>query len=283
MLEACCAGGTPEPFPSALNTSPLRCHRPRAPRPSKGGAHAVVRSALKQAVRWRMLSTNPADAVDLPSPKAGQHLALTPAQARRFLEVASASTWRALYQVLVVCGLRPGEAFGLQWSDIDLAAGRLTVRRGVTYAADRSVVLAEPKTRGSRRSMPIPPELQTALAEHMERTRDIANPIGLVFPNSDGRLIHPNHWSRREFRQLVAAAGAPPAFRLYDLRHTCATLLLSEGVHPKVVSKRLGHATTKLTLGTYSHVTPTMQEGATSHIASIVYLKQNVTPGHGAN
>jgi integrase len=241
------------------------------------GAHAVIRSALKQAVRWRFLPANPADAVDLPSPKAGQHLALTPDQARRFLAAADASPWRALYQVLVVCGLRPGEAFGLRWADVDLAAGRLAVRRGVTYDAGRNVVLAEPKTRGSRRSMPIPPELQTALADHLERTRGVANPLGLVFPNADGRPIHPNHWGRTEFRRLVAAAGAPKEFRLYDLRHTCATLMLASGVHPKIVSERLGHATTKLTLDTYSHVTPTMQDEATVAIAGLVYVARPKT------
>jgi integrase len=235
------------------------------------GAHAVVRSALKQAVRWRILPANPADAVDLPSPKPGQHQALTADQARRFLEAAAASPWRALYQVLIVCGLRPGEAFALRWQDVDLGGGHLAVRRGVTYDADRNVVLAEPKTRGSRRSMPIPPELQAALLEHRERTRDIANPLGLVFPNADGRPIHPNHWGRTEFRRFAAAAGAPKSFRLYDLRHTCATLMLASGVHPKIVSERLGHATTKLTLDTYSHVTPTMQSEATVAIAGLVY------------
>ena len=235
------------------------------------GAHSVIRSALKQAVRWRIIASNPADSVDLPSPKPGKHQALTADQVRAFLEATADSPWRALYHVLVVCGLRPGEAFGLSWADVDLPTGRMAVRQAVTYDHERNVVLSDPKTRGSRRSIAIPHQLVQVLSEHMTATRDIDNPLGLVFPNVDGSMIHPNHWSRRDFRRLCRIAGTPPGFRLYDLRHTCATLALEAGVHPKIVSERLGHASTRLTLDTYSHVTPTMQDVATQQIASIVY------------
>ncbi len=183
------------------------------------GANAVIRSSLKQAVRWRTIPSNPADAVDLPSPQAGQHQALTPEQARRFLEVAADSPWRAVYHMLLLCGLRPGEAFGLMWADVDLTAPRLAVRRAVTYDHHRNVVLGEPKTRGSRRSMPLPPELARVLSEHLDTTLAIHNPMGLVFPNIDGSSIHPNHWSRRDFRRIAKAAVLPSGFRLYDLRH----------------------------------------------------------------
>jgi integrase len=242
------------------------------------GAHSVIRSALKQAVRWRIIAANPAESVDLPRPTPGKHQALTPDQVRAFLKATADSYWRALYHVLVVCGLRPGEAFGLSWVDVDLPTGRLAVRQAVTYDLDRNVVLSEPKTRGSRRSIAIPPELVQVLSEHMTATRDIDNPLGLVFPNVDGTLIHPNHWSRRDFRRICRIAGAPPGFRLYDLRHTCATLALKAGIHPKIVSERLGHASTRLTLDTYSHVMPTMQDVATQQIASIVYGTGNHPP-----
>lgn len=84
-------------------------------------------------------------------------------------------------------------------------------------------------------------------------------------------MIHPSHWSKRDFRRLTAAARLPTGFRLYDLRRTCATLMLANGVHPKIVSERLGHSTTKLTLDTYSRVTPTMQDEATQQLAGLVY------------
>ena len=235
------------------------------------GTHAVLRNALKQAVRWRIIPSNPADAVDLPRPQQGKHQALTTAQAHRFLEAAEGSNWKALYHVLVVCGLRPGEAFGLTWRDVDLARGRLAVRQAVTYDADRRPVLAEPKTKRSRRSMPIPAELVTVLSEHRDRTADIDNPLGLVFPTVEGTLIHPNHWSRRDFRRIAAAARLPKGFRLYDLRHTCATLMLANDIHAKITSERLGHSSTRLTLDTYSHVTPTMQQEATRQLGDLIY------------
>jgi len=97
------------------------------------------------------------------------------------------------------------------------------------------------------------------------------SPLGLVFPSIDGGMIHPSHWSKRDFRRVAAKARLPKGFRLYDLRHTCATLMLGNGAHPKIVAERLGHSTTKLTLDTYSHVTPTMQDAATAQLAGVVY------------
>ncbi|MEX2501249.1 MAG: hypothetical protein WD336_02635 [Trueperaceae bacterium] len=108
-----------------------------------------------------------------------------------------------MYHVLMVCGLRPGEAFGLTWESVNLARGTLAVRQAVTFGTGREPVLAEPKTAGSRRSMPIPPELVQVLSEHKDRTRDIHNSLGLVFPSYRRRVDPPE--------QLVEASETSTA------------------------------------------------------------------------
>ena len=233
--------------------------------------HAVLRNALKQAVKWRMLPSNAADAVDLPKGQRTEQLALTVEQVGAFLMAVEGSPWKALYHVLLNTGLRPGEAFALKWRYVDLAAGQLTVRYAVTYDEDRKPVLRDPKTAKSRRRVSFTPDLARVLLEHRDATKDIANPQGLVFPTVDGRLIHPNHWSKVDFKNALERAGITRDVRLYDLRHSMATLALEAGIHPKVVSDRLGHSTTQLTLDTYSHVTPSMEDKASVSIADLIY------------
>jgi len=234
-------------------------------------AHTVIRNALAQAVKWRMLQTNPADFVDLPKTDRTQKFrALTREQVERFMAAIADSPWRAVYHLMLNTGMRPGEVFGLTWEHVNLAAGELVVAQAVTFGADRVPILSTPKTKKARR-ITFTQELAQVLAEHREATSSISNPLGLVFPNIEGELIHPNHWSKRDFKNAVKAAGLPDSVRLYDLRHSMATLALAAGIHPKVVSERLGHATTKLTLDTYSHVTPHMQAQAGAQLASLIY------------
>lgn len=234
-------------------------------------AHTVIRNALKQAVKWRVLASNPADSVDLPRADRTQKFrALTGKQVDRFLAAIAESPWKAVYHLMLNTGMRPGEVFGLTWEHVDLARGELVVAHAVTYGPDRIPILSSTKTKKPRR-ITFTQDLALILADHRESTSNIANPIGLVFPNIEGGLIHPNHWSKRDFKNAVKAAGLPSSVRLYDLRHSMATLALAAGIHPKVVSERLGHATTKLTLDTYSHVTPHMQEQAGEQLASLIY------------
>lgn len=233
--------------------------------------HAVLRNALKQAVKWRILASNPADAVELPKGQRIEQQALTAEQVAAFLRAVEGSPWKALYHLLLNTGLRPGEAFALQWRHVDLANGELVVRYAVTYDEEHRPVLRDPKTAKSRRRVSFTQDLARVLFEHRDATRDIANPLGLVFPTLDGRLIHPNHWSKVDFKSALKRAGIPRSVRLYDLRHSMATLALEAGIHPKVVSERLGHSTTQLTLDTYSHVTPTMQDQASEALGGLIY------------
>ncbi len=233
--------------------------------------HAVLTSALKQAVRWRLLASNPCDAVDLPKGRRVEQQALSGDQVAAFLAAVDGSPWRAVYHLMLNTGLRPGEVFGLRWRDVDLAAGTLLVRQVVTYDHAKQSVLAEPKTEKSRRRVSFTSDLARVLVAHRDATSGISNPLALVFPTIDGELIHPNRWSRADFKNALKRAGLPSSIRLYDLRHSMATLALEAGIHPKVISERLGHSTTQLTLDTYSHVTPTMQDQASEALGGLIY------------
>jgi integrase len=165
-------------------------------------------------------------------------------------------------------GLRQGELLALKWEDVDLERGVLRVRRTLTRTRGK-LSLGEPKTKKSRRSVDLTAAavgtLQSHLSrqlEEMERMTSLYRPGGLVFANEVGGLINPSNLRNRSFLRLLKRASLPPTTRFHDLRHTCATLLLSRNVNPKIVSEMLGHASVAITLDTYSHVLPTMQEGA---------------------
>jgi integrase len=174
-------------------------------------------------------------------------------------------------------GMRRGEALGLRWEDVDLENGRLAVRRAL-IPIGAAVVVSEPKTARGRRSVALDPETVEALkrqaaqqlADQVEKG-DAWRETGLVFTCEAGDAWHPDVVSRK-FRQAVKRSLLP-VIRLHDLRHTHATLALRAGIHPKVVSERLGHATIAITLDTYSHAIPAMQEEAAALIAGLVFTE----------
>jgi integrase len=161
--------------------------------------------------------------------------------------------------------MRRGELLGLKWSDVDLENMRLSIRRTLTRTENgKRVALGEPKTRRSRRTISLTREAVKALRRHLERQLgeieargDLYEDQGLVFTTEVGTPINPSNLRQRSLAPLLKKAGLPH-IRFHDLRHTCATLLLSKGVHPKFVQELLGHATIAITLDTYSHVMPGM-------------------------
>jgi integrase len=175
-------------------------------------------------------------------------------------------------------GMRRGEALGLRWQDVDLENGRLSVRRAL-IPTNRDVIVSEPKTAKGRRVIALDPGTVEVLKRQAARQLDEQREwdegwveTGLVFTKESGEALDPESVSRY-WRQAVKKALLP-TIRLHDLRHTHATLALQAGIHPKVVSERLGHATISITLDTYSHAIPAMQEEAAALIAGLVFAAE---------
>jgi integrase len=168
----------------------------------------------------------------------------------------------AFYVVAVTAGLRPSEMLALRWSDVDLEAGTLRVNRALSGGE-----FASTKTSRSRRKIELSNTARATLRAHRKRQVEeqlkkagLWKDHGLVFPSTVGTpLSHRN--VVRSFKAVLRRAGLPATIRLYDLRHTCATLLLCRNVHPKYVQELLGHASIAQTLDTYSHVLPGMDGG----------------------
>ena len=227
--------------------------------------HRILRQALQQAVTWQILARTPADAVEPPRPPQREMTALDEADTARLLEVAE-GTWLQMPILLAVTtGMRRGELLALRWSDVDLEAGSLTVQRSVEQTKG-AIRFKSPKSAKGRRLIHLPPLAVTALAQHRGRQAEQRLRVGpawqdhdLVITGLDGRLIRPDRLTTA-FGKLARPAGLQ--LRFHDLRHTHATQLLRQGVHPKIVSERLGHATVAITLDTYSHILPGMGEEA---------------------
>jgi integrase len=229
--------------------------------------HVVLHKALDQAASWSLVPRNPTESVKAPRPAPEEIRPLNREQTKAFLEAARGERFEALYVLAVSTGLRQGELLGLKWGDVDLENGLIRVRRTLTRNKGR-LLLDEPKTKRSRRTVRLTETAVQALKGHlaqqieqMERLGDLYEDQDLIFATQRGTLTNPTNLRRRSFAPLLEKA-ALPSIRFHDLRHTCATLLLSSNVNPKIVSEMLGHATIAITLDTYSHVLPTMQDSA---------------------
>jgi integrase len=167
----------------------------------------------------------------------------------------------------IITGLRRGELLGLRWADADLARGTLQVGRALVREGGRHVV-GETKTKRGRRQVNLTPRTVAALKTHRKRQLEqrvrlagLYEDHGLIFSSEKGSPLNPENLVKRSFKPLLKRAGLSN-IRFHDLRHTCATLLLGRGVHPKIVQELLGHATIAMTLDTYSHYLPSMGDQA---------------------
>ncbi len=240
--------------------------------------HAILSSALKQAVRWNMLARNPCDAVELPRMERKEMQALSPNQVVNFLCAAKDDEYGALFAFAVATGMRPEEYLALKWSDLDFDGRTATVTRTLIWRKGGGWYFGEPKTTRSRRTVPFPESIARVLKTHRSKQAETKlkagsdyAPDNFVFATSEGKPLHLRNLTLRHFRPTLKRAELPEIFRLYDLRHTCASLLLGANEHPKIVSERLGHASITLTLDTYSHVLPSMQQGASDKLERIMY------------
>ena len=244
----------PEQVQALLNAKAKEGQSPR----SIQQIRAVLRAALTRAMKWGLVARNVAALVDGPRVphKAGGYLDAS--QARQFLEAAQGDRLEALYSVALSLGLRQGEALGLRWQDIDLDHGRLTVANALQRVNGR-LELVEVKTNRSRRTVTLPGSVLAGLKEHSERQRFEKRAAGegwreggYVFTTTIGTPLDDGNL-RRAFWKLLEKAELPK-IRFYDLRHSCASLLLAQGVHPRTVMEILGHSNIAVTMNTYSHV-----------------------------
>lgn len=228
--------------------------------------HAVLRIALNRAMKAGYVGRNVAMLVDPPRVPHNEITPLTPSQARTLLEAAKGDRMEALYSVALGLGLRQGEALGLRWEDVDFESGLIHVRFEL-QRIDRQNRLVELKTRRSHRTLAIPPYIAEQLREHAARQREERIALGpewrksnFVFTSGTGRPLLGTNVTRA-FQRLLKRAGLPKR-RFYDLRHSCATLLLVQGVPARVVMEILGHSQIGLTMNTYTHVVPELSRAA---------------------
>jgi integrase len=241
--------------------------------------HATIRKALNDAVRWGLLVRNPALHAAPPTPPSPELSTWTAEELHQFLESVRGERLYTAWRLIALTGMRRGEVLGLRWADLDLDAGWLSVRHTLVVV-DNQIRVSQPKTARGRRRIALDPATITALRAHHKTQaaeRLAAGPAwptsDLVFTRQDGAPLHPEY-VRRRFDRRVARARLP-RIRLHDLRHTHATLALQAGVHPKVISERLGHATVAITLDIYSHAIPALQQDAAVIVADLV---TSVTP-----
>jgi len=238
--------------------------------------HRVLHRALGDAMRWQLVVRNVCDAVDPPRVPKQEMQALTGEQAQQFLEAAAGDPQEALYVLALTTGMRQGELLGLKWTDVDLALGTVQVRRTITRLTKKGFTVSEPKTAKSRRKIHLTRLAIEALKRHRIRQNEAKlaagpawNEQGWVFCNTIGKPIEVGNMIRRSFRLILTKAGLP-IIRFHDLRHSAASLLLSLGVHAKIVQELLGHSQISLTLDTYSHVLPSLQEDAVNRLNTLL-------------
>lgn len=237
--------------------------------------HRVLHLALRQAVRWQLLARNPAEAVDPPRPRPREMRVLDEDQMGQLLRLAVGTPFYVAVLLAVTTGMRRGEILALTWADIDFKAGNLVVTKSLEQTR-AGLTIKAPKTAKGRRTIPLPglainalrrQKVQQAKQRLVLGSPDDGTPHA-VCPALNGGYLQPDALSR-QFRAFIKASGLQ-CIRFHDLRHTHATQLLRQGVHPKVVSERLGHAGITITLDTYSHVVPGLQEDAARRLDSVL-------------
>jgi integrase len=239
--------------------------------------HVLLHKALSDAMRWGLVARNVADAADPPRVPRSERGVWSAKELRAFLEATSKDRLAVMWLLVATTGMRRGELLGLPWRALDLEAtpGRLAVIQTVVVVDKQPVLGAEAKTASSHRQLALDPFTVAALKAH--RVRQLEERLawgpawtdtGLVFTREDGQVLHPEHITKR-FARLVRDAGLPP-ITLHGVRHSYATAALAAGEPLKVVSERLGHASTSITANLYQHVLPSMDERTANAVASLI-------------
>lgn len=237
--------------------------------------HLVLHSAMKNAVKWNLVSRNVVGLVTRPTRNTYEAQVLTIEQARTLLETAKNHKMWALLVVALATGMRHGELLALRWDDVDFQGGKLFVHRAVSKLNGRGYVEHEPKTKKGRRTIVLPSSVVDVLREHRDYVEQLRRDagdnwlgLGLVFPNTRGNFIErAKLWHM--LNKVVEQAGLPH-MRFHDLRHSAATIMLAMGIHPKVVQEILGHSSISVTMDLYSHVLPSVQQEAAGKVDGVL-------------
>jgi len=242
--------------------------------------HTVIHKALHTALKWGLVNRNVADGVDVPRSRHGEMKTWDEDEITHFLTAVKGSPYYALCHTALFTGMRRSELLALRWQDIDLIFGQVYVNRGLHHLKDGRYVFTQPKSTKSRRTIALSPSSILTLKEHKEKHILERAMLGvplkdddLVFSTLEGKPLRPNTISRAW--TLLAARAGVKVIRFHNARHTHASLLLKQGVHPKIVQERLGHSSIQITLDTYSHVSPGLQKAAAECFDKLVSLGYN--------
>lgn len=216
-----------------------------------------------------------ADGVDVPRIRRNEMQTWDEDNVARFLEAAKDSPYYVLFYTALFTGMRRSELLALRWCDVDFLFSQVSISRSLHHLKDGSYVFTQPKSAKSRRTIALSPSAILKLKGHKGNQEAQRAMLGislkdddLVFSTLEGRSLRPNTITRA-WTMSIARAGVKP-IRLHDARHTHASLMLKQGVHPKIVQERLGHASISMTLDTYSHVAPGLQEAAAAGFDELV-------------
>lgn len=230
--------------------------------------HTVIHVALVSAVKWGLVGRNVADFVDVPPNTRAEIEFWDSDEMNQFIESIKANPYYVVFYIALFTGMRRGEILGLQWSDIDILGAQLSVRRELQQLRDRSYIFKDVKSKYSRRTIALTPSTITILKEHSRKQKQPNN--DLVFSNKAGNPLRPltvsNAWSK------ACSKSGVKVISFHGSRHTHATILLKQGVHPKIVQERLGHSSIQVTLDTYSHIVAGLQEAAAKAFDQVINI-----------
>ena len=237
--------------------------------------HVTLHKALKNAVKLGMIGRNPADAVEPPRPQHHEMQTMNESDIHIFLELAKSTPYYALFYLALFTGMRRSELLALRWCDVDLLLCQLSVTRTIHQLHNGDIIFQQTKTDKSRRMVSLSPSTAIVLREHRELQEKMRQSLGLtltdedlVFCQIDGKPLLPDSITHA-WMKLARRTGMK-GIRLHDARHTHASLMLKQGIHPKIVQERLGHSSIQITLDTYSHVAPGLQQAAANRFDDIV-------------
>lgn len=240
--------------------------------------HTILKNALKKAVQSKMIEANPCEFVELPKKRRSTPRIFNREEAQAFLKAAQSNKHGLIFEFGLITGARPEEYLAIQWSDLEMDRGAISFQRTLIWRKGGGWYFDDQmKTALSRRTILLPEPLLVKLKAHrldqaktMMRLGTSYQRNDLVFASDEGTPLNSGNLTKRYYQKILKAAQLDHR-TLYSLRHSCATLLLAEGINIKVIQERLGHSDITLTLSTYSHVLDGMQADASSKMGSLLY------------